>query len=222
MPQVHQLRLHQRVFLTRGPMTERIGQFFFRSRSFTPVPLVLIIVVFAAPTRLSIGLGAAFMALGEFFRLWGVGYAGFVTRTRNVGADTLVTSGPFAHVRNPLYVGNFFLSLGACVAFNAFLRWTLPIYILLYSVQYYFIVRLEETTLNRKFGEVYMHYKAAVPRFFPKMAAYAGASAIAFNGRVAFANERKTFISIAVLLVAAGLLHVHNPLAAWIKSLLSA
>ena len=98
-------------------MTEKIGRLFFRARSFTPVPFILLIVLFAHPTRVSVAGGLCLMVLGELIRIWGVGYAGFITRTRNVGADVLVTDGPFALIRNPLYAGNFFLSLGAVVAF---------------------------------------------------------------------------------------------------------
>lgn len=204
-------------------MTERIGQFFFKSRSFTPVPFLFIILFFSAPTRLSVAVGALLMILGEAIRLWGVGYAGFVTRTRNVGAEILVTSGPFSLIRNPLYAGNFFLSLGVVVGFNALLAWTLPCYILLFSIQYYFIVRLEEGTLEKKFGEVYSRYKANVPRFFPGFKSYDQPSPVSFNGGVAFANERKTFVSMTCIFCVLLLLaHFGNPLLAWIKSLLSA
>ena len=124
---------------------------------------------------------------------------------------------------SPRYVGNFFLSLGVCVALNACLRLTLPLYMALYSVQYYFIVRLEEMTLERKFGEAYAQYRAVVPRFIPRLSAYARPSDIAFNGNVAFANERKTFTSIIVIgLLAVAIHSLHQTPVAWIKSLLSA
>jgi protein-S-isoprenylcysteine O-methyltransferase Ste14 len=204
-------------------MTEKIGQFFFKSRSFTPVPFLIIIVIFAAPSRWSVLPGGLLMIAGESLRLWGVGYAGFITRTRNVGADLLVTNGPFALIRNPLYAGNFFLSFGACVAFNALMPWTLLCFVLLYGVQYHFIVRLEEATLERKFGDAYRRYASSVPRFFPRFTPYDQPSAVPFNAAVAFANERKTFVSIAVILLAAVLFALfNNPILLWIKSLLSA
>jgi protein-S-isoprenylcysteine O-methyltransferase Ste14 len=204
-------------------MTEKIGQFFFKSRSFTPVPFLIVIVFFAAPTRISIAAGAALMLLGEAVRLWGVGYAGFITRTRNVGAPQLVTSGPFSIIRNPLYAGNFFISLGACVAFNALMPWVLLLFALLYGVQYHFIVRLEEATLEKKFGDEYRRYTAAVPRFFPRFRTYDAPSQIFFNAGIAFANERKTFVSIVTILAATVLFTLFgNPLLTWIKSLLSA
>jgi len=163
------------------------------------------------------------MLLGEAIRLWGVGYAGFITRTRNVGADLLVTAGPFARVRNPLYVGNFFISLGACVGLNALMPWSVLVYIVLYAIQYHFIVTLEEETLLGKFGEEYARYKSQVPRFIPSFRPYDNPAAIAFNGQIAFANERKTFTSIFVItLLILAFLHFGNPIAGWITSLFSA
>jgi protein-S-isoprenylcysteine O-methyltransferase Ste14 len=204
-------------------MTEKIGQFFFRSRSFTPVPFLIVILAFAQPSWCSVLSGAALMLLGEAIRLWGVGYAGFITRTRNVGAEVLVTSGPFARIRNPLYAGNFFISLGACTAFNALMPWVLILFACLYGVQYHFIVRLEEATLEKKFGDVYRRYCLSVPRFFPNGRKYDQPSAIFFNGAVAFANERKTFVSIAVIAALSILFTLFgNPVLPWIKSLLSA
>jgi protein-S-isoprenylcysteine O-methyltransferase Ste14 len=204
-------------------MTERIGQFFFRSRSFTPVPFLIVILAFATPSWCSVLSGLLLMLLGEGIRLWGVGYAGFITRTRNVGAEVLVTSGPFAIIRNPLYAGNFFISLGACAAFNALMPWVLILFACLYCIQYHFIVRLEEATLEKKFGELYRRYCSAVPRFFPNGRKYDQPSAVFFNGAVAFANERKTFVSIAVIAALSVLLNLFgNPILPWIKSLLSA
>jgi hypothetical protein len=163
------------------------------------------------------------MLFGETIRLWGVGYAGLVTRTRNVGADVLVTSGPFSRIRNPLYAGNFFISLGACVGFNALMPWMALLFVCLYSLQYYFIVRLEEKTLEAKFGVLYGRYKERVPRFFPGFGKYDQPSAVSFNGAVAFANERKTFVSIAVIFAATVFLTLYgNPLLSWIRSSLSA
>ena len=74
-------------------MKKKLGTFFFKTRSYTPVPFLILFVLFSAPTPATLGVGALLMAVGELIRIWGVGYAGFVTRTRNVGASSLVTSG---------------------------------------------------------------------------------------------------------------------------------
>ncbi len=200
-------------------MTERIGSFFFKARSFTPVPFLLVILAFARPSWMTVISGVFFMLIGEAIRIWGVGYAGFITRTRNVGADVLVTGGPFSIIRNPLYAGNFLISLGACVAMDALIPWTLIFFLLLYSLQYHFIVALEEATLEKKFGEVYLRYKECVPRFFPGFRKYNEPSTVGFNASVAFANERKTFLSIFIITSISVLFTIFgNPFLSWIRS----
>ncbi|GIS70965.1 MAG: hypothetical protein CM1200mP10_05420 [Candidatus Neomarinimicrobiota bacterium] len=57
-------------------------------------------------------LGLIFIILGESIRFWSVSYAGGITRTTTVGATTLCTAGPFAHTRNPLYIGNMLMYNG--------------------------------------------------------------------------------------------------------------
>lgn len=200
-------------------METRIGQFFFKSRSYTPIPFLIAVLFFAAPTGMSLAAGFALMAAGEAVRLWSVGYTGFITRTRNVGAPLLVTSGPYARTRNPIYLGNFLLALGAVTAFNAFMPWTLLCFAGLFGFQYHFIIRLEEETLRRKFGGLYTRYWERVPRFLPSFKAYAEQSDVRFNAGVAFRNERNTYASMAFITVLALLMHRYgNPLSAWIKS----
>ena len=45
-------------------------------------------------------------AAGELIRLWGVHHIGAISRTRSQRLGPLVATGPFALIRNPLYVGN--------------------------------------------------------------------------------------------------------------------
>jgi len=199
-------------------MAIRLGQFLFRARSYTPLPFLAVILLFARPAPLSLATGYALMLAGEGLRLWSVGYTGFTTRTRNVGAAVLVTSGPYARTRNPIYLGNFILALGACVAFNAFMPWILIAFTALFTFQYHFIVRLEEETLKEKFGGLYARYVENVSRFIPSLRRYREPSAVAFNPRVAFSNEKNTFASMAVIVTLSLLYYCYgNPFLAWIK-----
>jgi protein-S-isoprenylcysteine O-methyltransferase Ste14 len=185
----------------------KIGNFFFKARSFTPVPFIPLILYFSNPTSVSIAVGFILMLMGESLRFWGVGYAGFATRTRNVGAGQLVTNGAFGVIRNPLYAGNFFISLGVVIAFNALMPYMVLAYVALYAIQYYFIVKLEEEKLENIFGDEYRSYKAAVPRFIPNFRVNQNGSAVPFNGAVAIKNEKKVFVSIFIMLLAAMLVH---------------
>lgn len=147
----------------------------FRWRSYTPVPLAVLMLVFARPTLASFAAGLPIALAGEMIRLWGVSLAGSATRvTGEVGAIELVTSGPFAFVRNPLYVGNMLLYLGLGIASMALFPWLQAGAALWFAFQYGAIVSLEEEFLRERFGEAYARYCAAVPRFVPRLIPYEG------------------------------------------------
>ena len=75
-----------------------IREFFFKYRSYTPIPIGVMIVYFARPEILYVYIGAVLLCVGETIRIWSVSYAGGETRTRNVGATKLCSSGPYAFV----------------------------------------------------------------------------------------------------------------------------
>jgi len=144
---------------------------FFKYRSYTPIPLLLAILIFAAPQPASLLAGFVITMLGQTVRLWAVRHAGGATRTTGtVGAGPeLITHGPFAYVRNPLYVGNFFIAFGFCITAWAWMPWLLLIYLALFGLQYQMIVALEEEHLRQRFGKIYTDYLAQVPRFIPRL-----------------------------------------------------
>lgn len=157
-----------------------LREFFFRYRSYTPIPLALVIVLLADRRGTLLVPGIGLVLVGELIRLSGVRYAGGATRTRNVGAKTLCTSGPFAHVRNPLYAGNLFIYAGAVsLAGGAHLWLKLLVALVFWGVQYGLIVSLEEETLERLFGGQYREYKRAVPRLIPRLTRWKGSTGTA-------------------------------------------
>jgi protein-S-isoprenylcysteine O-methyltransferase Ste14 len=78
-------------------------------------------------------------------------------------ALALVTAGPFAHTRNPLYLGGSLALLGITLAFG--LDWTLVLLLLSLPLLHYGVVAREERYLERRFGEPYRRYRAQVPRY---------------------------------------------------------
>ena len=127
-----------------------IGNFFFKYRSYTPIPLAAVILYNAQHANAYLVLGLVCIILGESIRFWSVSYAGGITRTTTVGATTLCTAGPFAHTRNPLYIGNMLMYNGIVLiagASNIFsilmLTW------LFFIIQYFLIINLEEQTYRR-------------------------------------------------------------------------
>ena len=89
-----------------------IRHLLFKYRSYTPIPIGLMIIYFARPGNAHPTLGIPLLLMGEAIRIWAVSYAGGKTRTRTVGAPALCSSGPFAFVRNPLYLGNILMYAG--------------------------------------------------------------------------------------------------------------
>lgn len=78
----------------------------------------------------------------------------------------LITAGPYAFVRNPFYVANFFLDLG--LGLIVFHHIVVPVYMALF----YLIViprraRMEESSLAAIFGREYEQYQKLVYRFVP-------------------------------------------------------
>lgn len=186
-----------------------MGNFLFRYRSYTPVPLVLLLVWQAETTYPQVLWGLALMACGELLRLVAVRSAGGITRTRRIGARQLITWGLYSYTRNPLYIGNLLLWTGAVLfAAGRYMPWLLAAVFVLFLVQYTLIVSLEEAKLAELFGESYTAYRRSVPRIVPRLrkaTGTAGEATIVRKGptrpwRYAFKSERSTFMAIAAVL----------------------
>ena len=145
----------------------------FKYRSYTPLPFVLLMLIFQETTVTSIFVGFAVIFFGEFFRLWGVCYAGSETRTTDgVGGTYLVVSGAFAYVRNPLYLGNMLMYLGVGIMSMALFPYLHIAALLFFSWQYTVIIKEEEGFLKTKFGKNYEDYLKAVPKLIPSLSKY--------------------------------------------------
>ena len=145
----------------------QVGSVLFRHRGWLPVPFLLVpLLAHGRMDAMNWVLGFVLIVLGELVRLAGVAAAGTVTRRRSRTVQRLVTYGIFAWMRNPLYVGNFLIWMGFGVISGVL--WFIPIAILLFAVEYTFIVRYEEGVLESIFGGEYLTYKHRTPRWFPR------------------------------------------------------
>jgi protein-S-isoprenylcysteine O-methyltransferase Ste14 len=140
-------------------------------------------------------VGTAMVICGEMVRLWAVRHIGTISRTRGDRLGPLVSSGPFAFVRNPLYLGNVALWTGFTMA--ARLLWLVPIVIVVLSLEYHAIVRWEEDLLTARRGDDYRTYAARVPRWIPSLRSSGTAPAPSLHSwRETFFSERGTLLSI--------------------------
>lgn len=147
-----------------------IRNIFFKSRSYTPIPILLMMLYFARPNSPYLLLGIALIVIGEIIRLRSVSFAGGETRTMNVGASSICKSGPYSIVRNPLYIGNMLIYVGfTFVAGSVYVVTISSITFVYFFIQYSLIISLEEEALEVKFGDEYITYKKLVPSIFPKI-----------------------------------------------------
>jgi protein-S-isoprenylcysteine O-methyltransferase Ste14 len=152
-----------------------IRNFLFSNRSFTPVPIALVIIYLSDSSILYFIYGMPLILVGELIRINAVSHAGGITRTMNVGAPSLCTSGPYSRTRNPLYLGNMIIYLGiVLVAGGEYVFILEGIVFLYFTFQYMMIISLEEETLKKLFGDEYISYMENVPRLFPKITPWTG------------------------------------------------
>ncbi len=112
------------------------GAWLFRYRSSLPVPLALILLLVRKGQVTSPWVlfgGPMLVVVGEGIRLWGVRHIGTISRTRTTRYGPLITGGPYGVVRNPLYVGNWFLWTGFAVWSG--LLWMIPVAWVIFAVQ---------------------------------------------------------------------------------------
>ncbi|HKJ68112.1 MAG TPA: isoprenylcysteine carboxylmethyltransferase family protein [bacterium] len=186
----------------------KIAHCFFKYRSYTPIPLVLLLLYQAHPGLPWIVPGFGLLFLGEAIRFWAVRHAGGATRTREVGAPSLVTSGPYGYVRNPLYLGNMFIYAGIVFIASGPWMWELfLIAIIFFTIQYLLIISLEETTLEEMFGEHYESYRKHVGRFIPGLRPWGNTvrpSREHFSIRETLKPEKSTLMNMAMVLILLG------------------
>lgn len=141
--------------------------------------------------------GIPLVALGESLRTWAAGHL--------VKDETLTVGGPYAHVRNPLYLGSLLNTLGFLVILGDLLL--AAIFLALAVAVYLPTVKQEEDYLRRMHGEAFEAYRRAVPGLIPRVTpawlpagqelASGGA---AFSWRTVLANdEHKTWVALAGL-----------------------
>jgi protein-S-isoprenylcysteine O-methyltransferase Ste14 len=78
--------------------------------------------------------------------------------------ERLVAKGPYAHTRNPMYLGHLIFLIGLTLTFNSWLAGLITI-----AVAVWFHIRVlgDETKLIERLGRPYVDYMASVKRWIP-------------------------------------------------------
>src|SRR5882762_11007725 len=123
--------------------------------------VAVFVLAFARPLPKFVMIGAAIGLAGLWLRAYA---AGFLHKQ-----EVLTVTGPYAHTRNPLYLGSAFLALGAGIATRS---WTSALILFVYFAVFYSIVmRREANELQLRHGASFEEYARAVPLFIPRMTA---------------------------------------------------
>ena len=159
---------------TKNPDQDDLSVFAFANRGALLALPAVVLAALGKPSAFSIATGLPLAFAGEVLRMWAVGYSGATTRGDTVTAPALVTAGPYAYVRNPLYVGNFITAAGFAIAFTgknsapvrlALVAGSLATMLGIYAV----IVPHEENYLRATFGAAFDDYVARVPQVVPAL-----------------------------------------------------
>lgn len=143
--------------------------------------LVLPFLWLAAPTPALLGVGAGLAALGLWIRGWS---AGTIHKDRE-----LTTGGPYAHTRNPLYLGSFFIGMGVTIAGG---HWVWPLlFLTFYAAVYSRTMAGEARHLSELFPDRYPEYAANVPAFLPRITPWTSAASAGGFGWAQYRRNRE-------------------------------
>ena len=137
-------------------------------------------------------IGIPLVVLGELIRVWAGGF-------QEQKGKVLITNGPYAFTRNPLYLGNFLIGFGCVLIVRNLVL--LAIFFIGFFWVHSKVMEKEERELLNRFGPVYQRYLNEVPRFIPRFSPYPNRTKADFQLKYLWKQrEYLTLIGIAVLL----------------------
>jgi hypothetical protein len=161
------------------------------------IPLFIgafLLLVFAKPQFSGVLIGMILIFLGESIRIWAAGHL-----QKN---EVLTVTGPYAYVKNPLYIGSIFITAGFCIlGDNIYLLAAAFFMFCFHYIPYK--KRVEGDRLRKIFGNQFDDYDAKVPDYLPRWTPYS-------NEKVSW--QLKSFIENSeegiLLLILAGIVLV--------------
>jgi len=151
----------------------------FARRARVPLGFVVagVFLVFARPTLRTLLWSLALVVPGVWLRAYAAGYV-----KKNA---ELTRTGPYAHTRNPLYLGSMAIAFGFAVAAG---RWLLGLLLVVMFLAIYIPTILSEETFLRATFPGFSDYARRVPRLLPRPTPARFADAAGDVGR--FSKER--------------------------------
>jgi protein-S-isoprenylcysteine O-methyltransferase Ste14 len=135
-------------------------------RKIRRIPLFIgafLLVIFAKPQFPGILIGMMLIFLGEGIRIWAAGHL-----QKN---EVLTVTGPYAFVKNPLYIGSIFITAGFCIlADNIYFLAAAFFMFCFHYIPYK--RRVEGDRLRKIFGDRFDDYDQKVPDYLPRRTRY--------------------------------------------------
>jgi protein-S-isoprenylcysteine O-methyltransferase Ste14 len=192
----------------RASWVSHIGQKIFPFRLYFGLAVAIIALqwlcpkpLFGAPYGLVHTLSLSVIAAGLTLRSWAAGCAGRHTRSDRIEAPSLATGGPYAYVRNPIYLGTVFIGLGMCLLIGD--PRSFPFAAGTFAILYLTIIPAEEAFLQKQFGAAYVAYCADVPRIIPRLQRWNNSAKVRFRWRSTVGELR---IAVVLAMIYAALL----------------
>lgn len=144
--------------------------------------------------------GSLVAGTGALLRVWGTAYLGYGTvHHGEMQAGGVMADGPYRYVRNPLYIGGWFMMVATALT----MPWSGALLsIMLMTVFFIRLILGEEAFLSNELGEPYREYLRAVPRLLPRLRGALAPAGNKPNWTVALLTELNpvgVFITVAVL-----------------------
>jgi len=178
-------------------MKEKIKQFIvrrFKARFSTVYVFLPFLLLGSRPDDGSFRLGAWVILAGLGLRFWAGGCV--------VKFNKLATGGPYAFVRNPLYLGTLIMTAGFVIMTKAYVVGVLALIVLF--LVYDRTMKDEELGLASRHDEEYRLYRQSVPGWIPRLTPYKGGSSddLSFSfQRIVFNREYKVVIWAIFLVI---------------------
>jgi protein-S-isoprenylcysteine O-methyltransferase Ste14 len=137
--------------------------------------------------RCALAFAALLMLLTALLRTWATSYLrADVMQDHDLRAERLVASGPYRHLRNPLYLGNVLMAvaMGLLASRVGF--------VVIVAGNWIFcrrLIGLEESNLQREQGESYLEFCRRVPRLWPALRPRLPDSGLKPHWKQAFVGE---------------------------------
>ena len=188
-----------------GVFVSRLQSFFFSRRLeiglLAVIPAAFLVKpngMFGSHPKLGIIASMLLLIVGMLLRAWAGGCAGTHTGDSKIQARRLATSGPYARVRNPIYLGTILVGIGLVGLIGD--SHLLPLCALTFVVIYAVIVPAEEKFLRESFGAEYEAYFQAVPRWIPRIVSWKESRKAPFNWGILVGEAR--ILAVLVLVYA--------------------